>query len=221
MGRTLLMAEGVYPARMPFPRTQIMRFSIIFILLDRFLHLRRSFFHQLMKMTSEMKTFLQGPVIPCSQCEGRTDSSTCGLFHGYFEIPDQLFYLLQTSVSHLSASQASVCSVREDELPIGLFKPNSKSKIITVLLYAEVKIQDWGLSNLLSQLPCLSSCLFVAIAFCHWKHAFLNTKGLCCILSSWCLSKTTSIFPGWLQSSNLEFPLLDISQPSQHSMWLK
>ena len=79
MGRTLLMAEGVYPARMPFPRTQIMRFSIIFILLDRFLHLRRSFFHQLMKMTSEMKTFLQGPVIPCSQCEGRTDSSTCGL----------------------------------------------------------------------------------------------------------------------------------------------
>lgn len=45
MGRTLLMAEGGYPERLPFPRTQIMWFSIIFILLDQFLHLWRPFFH--------------------------------------------------------------------------------------------------------------------------------------------------------------------------------
>lgn len=76
MGRTLLMAEGGYPARAPFPRTQIMWFSIIFILLDQFLHLRGPCFHQLMKMPSE--TFLQGPVIPCGRYEGWTGSSICG-----------------------------------------------------------------------------------------------------------------------------------------------
>ena len=79
VGRTLLMAEGGYPARVPFPRTQIMWFSIIFILLDQFLHLQGPYFHQLMKMTlrpssrglwfhaAGMKAELARPFVGCPQ----------------------------------------------------------------------------------------------------------------------------------------------------------
>lgn len=74
-------------------------------------------------------------------------------------------------MSHLSASQASVCSVKEDELPIGLFKLNSKSKIITVLLYTEAKTQVWGaiysleLATVPLLLPLCSNC-FLPLETC-------------------------------------------------------
>ena len=58
--------------------TGIPWFSIIFILLDQFLHLRELCFPQLNKVTFETKAFLQHPVMPRGQDEVRTGSSICG-----------------------------------------------------------------------------------------------------------------------------------------------
>lgn len=75
VGRTLPMAEGGYPARVPFPRTQIIRFSVIFILRSV-----PSSPGALLASADEddIETFLQGPVIPCGWYEGWTGSSICG-----------------------------------------------------------------------------------------------------------------------------------------------
>lgn len=67
------------------------------------------------------------------------------IIHSWCEIPVcfvlfSCVFFLWASMSYFLANQASVCSVKENEDYIDLHKPNSKSKIITVLLYTEAKM---------------------------------------------------------------------------------
>lgn len=111
-------------------------------------------------------------------------------------------------MSSFLANQISVCSVKENEPYIDLHKPNSKSKIITVLLHAGAKIQVLDLSSLLNWLLCHSLVFFISNCILPSDNSSSSVpKGYYC-MGSWFLSKTMSLSQlGWLQSCYPGIPI--------------